>query len=55
MMLCRWNFTVASEMNSLAAIAKWAGGLGYNNPDASFTGPGRTPWNTAYRTIGGGF
>ena len=25
-----------------------AGGLGYNNPDASFTGPCRTPWNTAH-------
>ena len=28
------------------AMVELAGGLGYNNPDASFTGPGRTPWNT---------
>src|SRR5439155_327149 len=25
-----------------------AGGFGYNNADASFTGPGLTPWNTRY-------
>ena len=31
------------------AMVELAGGLGYNNPDASFTGPGRTPWNTAAR------
>jgi aspartyl-tRNA(Asn)/glutamyl-tRNA(Gln) amidotransferase subunit A len=30
------------------AMVELAGGLGYNNPDASFTGPGRTPWNTAF-------
>jgi len=30
------------------AMVELAGGLGYNNPDASFTGPGRSPWNTAY-------
>jgi aspartyl-tRNA(Asn)/glutamyl-tRNA(Gln) amidotransferase subunit A len=30
------------------AMVELAGGLGYNNPDASFTGPGRTPWNTAH-------
>jgi aspartyl-tRNA(Asn)/glutamyl-tRNA(Gln) amidotransferase subunit A len=30
------------------AMVELAGGLGYNNPDASFTGPGRTPWNTDY-------
>jgi aspartyl-tRNA(Asn)/glutamyl-tRNA(Gln) amidotransferase subunit A len=30
------------------AMVELAGGLGYNNPDASFTGPGRTPWNPAY-------
>ena len=29
------------------AMVELAGGLGYNNPDASFTGPGRTPWNPA--------
>jgi aspartyl-tRNA(Asn)/glutamyl-tRNA(Gln) amidotransferase subunit A len=27
------------------ALVELAGGMGYNNPDASFTGPGRTPWN----------
>jgi aspartyl-tRNA(Asn)/glutamyl-tRNA(Gln) amidotransferase subunit A len=30
------------------AMIELAGGLGYNNPDASFTGPCRTPWNTAH-------
>jgi len=27
------------------AMVELAGGMGYNNPDASFTGPGRSPWN----------
>jgi aspartyl-tRNA(Asn)/glutamyl-tRNA(Gln) amidotransferase subunit A len=27
------------------AMVELAGGMGYNNPDASFSGPGRTPWN----------
>jgi aspartyl-tRNA(Asn)/glutamyl-tRNA(Gln) amidotransferase subunit A len=31
----------------LAAI-ELAGGMGYTQPDATFTGPGRSPWNTAY-------
>src|SRR5467141_543065 len=30
------------------AMVELAGGFHYNNPDASFTGPGRTPWNTDY-------
>lgn len=30
------------------AMVELAGGMGYNNPDASFTGPGRTPWNTLF-------
>ncbi len=30
------------------AMVELAGGFGYNNPDASFTGPGRTPWNKDY-------
>lgn len=30
------------------AMVELAGGMGYNNPDASFTGPGRSPWNTDY-------
>lgn len=30
------------------AMVELAGGMGYNNADASFTGPGRTPWNLDY-------
>jgi len=30
------------------AMVELAGGMGYNQANASFTGPGRTPWNTAY-------
>ncbi|MBI1746427.1 MAG: amidase [Acidobacteria bacterium] len=30
------------------AMVELAGGMGYNNPHASFTGPGRSPWNTDY-------
>jgi len=30
------------------AMVELAGGFGYNNADASFTGPGRTPWNTDF-------
>ncbi len=30
------------------AMVELAGGLGYNDADASFTGPGRTPWNRNY-------
>ncbi len=30
------------------AMIELAGGLGYNSPNASFTGPCKTPWNTAY-------
>jgi aspartyl-tRNA(Asn)/glutamyl-tRNA(Gln) amidotransferase subunit A len=30
------------------AMVELAGGLGYSSPDASFTGPGRTPWNPAH-------
>ena len=30
------------------AMIELAGGLGYNSPDASFTGPCRTPWNTEF-------
>jgi aspartyl-tRNA(Asn)/glutamyl-tRNA(Gln) amidotransferase subunit A len=30
------------------AMVELAGGMGYDEPDASFTGPGLTPWNTAY-------
>jgi len=30
------------------AMVEFAGGFGYNNADASFTGPGLTPWNTKF-------
>jgi aspartyl-tRNA(Asn)/glutamyl-tRNA(Gln) amidotransferase subunit A len=30
------------------SMVELAGGFGYNNADASFNGPGRTPWNTDY-------
>jgi aspartyl-tRNA(Asn)/glutamyl-tRNA(Gln) amidotransferase subunit A len=30
------------------AMVELAGGFGYNNADASFTGPGRSPWNLRY-------
>lgn len=30
------------------AMVELAGGFGYNNADASFTGAGRTPWNTDF-------
>ena len=30
------------------AMVELAGGMGYNAADASFTGPGLTPWNTAF-------
>jgi aspartyl-tRNA(Asn)/glutamyl-tRNA(Gln) amidotransferase subunit A len=30
------------------AMVELAGGIGYNHADASFTGPGLTPWNTKF-------
>src|SRR5262249_43363617 len=30
------------------SMVELAGGFGYNRADASFTGPGRTPWNRAH-------
>lgn len=30
------------------AMVELAGGFGYNNADASFTGPGKTPWNMKF-------
>jgi len=30
------------------AMVELAGGFGYNNADASFTGPGRSPWNLEF-------
>ena len=50
-----YDGTVARKLRDAGAIlvaklamVELAGGFGYNNADASFTGPGRTPWNTAY-------
>jgi aspartyl-tRNA(Asn)/glutamyl-tRNA(Gln) amidotransferase subunit A len=34
------------------AMIELAGGMGYDQADASFTGPCRNPWNTAYWTGG---
>jgi aspartyl-tRNA(Asn)/glutamyl-tRNA(Gln) amidotransferase subunit A len=33
-------------------LVELVGGLGYNGPDASFTGPARTPWNPEFWTGG---
>ena len=30
------------------AMVELAGGMGYNQANASFTGPGKTPWNASY-------
>ncbi len=30
------------------AMVELAGGMGYNQPNASFTGPGKTPWNPGF-------
>src|SRR5665213_3186372 len=35
------------------AMVELAGGFGYGDADASFTGPGRTPWNANYWSGGG--
>lgn len=35
-----------------AAMIELAGGLGYEGPDASLTGPCKNPWNTDYWTCG---
>jgi len=34
------------------ALVELVGGLGYDGPNASFTGPARTPWNTEFWTGG---
>jgi aspartyl-tRNA(Asn)/glutamyl-tRNA(Gln) amidotransferase subunit A len=50
----RFDFdaTVIKRLNAAGAVllgklamVELAGGFGYNDADASFTGPGRTPWN----------
>jgi aspartyl-tRNA(Asn)/glutamyl-tRNA(Gln) amidotransferase subunit A len=50
-----YDGTVARKLRDAGAIlvaklamVELAGGFGYNNADASFTGPCRTPWNTNY-------
>jgi aspartyl-tRNA(Asn)/glutamyl-tRNA(Gln) amidotransferase subunit A len=50
-----YDGTVVRKLREAGAIlaaklsmVELAGGFGYNNADASFTGPGRTPWNSAY-------
>lgn len=50
-----YDATVIGRLNEAGAVllgklamVELAGGMGYNNPDASFTGPGRTPWNPDY-------
>jgi aspartyl-tRNA(Asn)/glutamyl-tRNA(Gln) amidotransferase subunit A len=53
----RFNFdaTVVERLSDAGAVlvaklamVELAGGFGYNDADASFTGPGRTPWNWHY-------
>jgi aspartyl-tRNA(Asn)/glutamyl-tRNA(Gln) amidotransferase subunit A len=50
-----YDATVVTKLRAAGAVlvaklamVELAGGFGYNNADASFTGPGRTPWNTEY-------
>ena len=47
-----FDATVVKRLNDAGAVllaklamVELAGGFGYNGADASFTGPGRTPWN----------
>jgi aspartyl-tRNA(Asn)/glutamyl-tRNA(Gln) amidotransferase subunit A len=50
-----YDATIVKKLREAGAVllaklsmVELAGGFGYNNADASFTGPGRTPWNTNY-------
>ena len=50
-----YDATVVARLREAGAVllgklsmVELAGGLGYNNADASFTGPGRTPWTVRY-------
>jgi aspartyl-tRNA(Asn)/glutamyl-tRNA(Gln) amidotransferase subunit A len=54
-----YNATVIEKLNAAgavligkAAMIELAGGLGYSNGNASFTGPARNPWNTECWTCG---
>jgi aspartyl-tRNA(Asn)/glutamyl-tRNA(Gln) amidotransferase subunit A len=39
---------VGAVLVAKLAMVELAGGMGYNNADASFTGPGLNPWNTKF-------
>ncbi|MHB8146749.1 MAG: amidase [Vulcanimicrobiaceae bacterium] len=50
-----YDATVVARLHAAGAVllgklamVELAGGFGYNEADASFTGPGRTPWNRDY-------
>ena len=50
-----YDATVVSKLRDAGAVlvaklamVELAGGFGYNEANASFTGPGRTPWNTNF-------
>jgi aspartyl-tRNA(Asn)/glutamyl-tRNA(Gln) amidotransferase subunit A len=50
-----YDATVVARLSAAGAVllaklamVELAGGFGYNDADASFTGPGKTPWNTAF-------
>jgi aspartyl-tRNA(Asn)/glutamyl-tRNA(Gln) amidotransferase subunit A len=40
--------TAGAVLLAKLAMIELAGGFGYNDADASFTGPARSPWNPAY-------
>jgi aspartyl-tRNA(Asn)/glutamyl-tRNA(Gln) amidotransferase subunit A len=40
--------TAGAVLLAKLAMVELAGGFGYNHADASFTGPGKTPWNTNF-------
>ena len=40
--------TAGGVLVAKLAMVELAGGMGYNQANASFTGPGKTPWNTSY-------
>ena len=53
--LFNYDGTVVQKLRAAGAVllaklamVELAGGFGYNHADASFTGPGRTPWNTNF-------
>ncbi|HSE99038.1 MAG TPA: amidase, partial [Blastocatellia bacterium] len=50
-----YDATIVKKLRAAGAVliaklsmVELAGGFGYNNADASFTGPGRTPWNKEF-------